>query len=89
MLFIGDVIGNCTHCGMEMRLTDGVCFDCTNRMKGNVATWEELIKLELRVRELEARFQHMHVNNDINDICAKCGLDLRDAIHTRVTNQGG
>lgn len=89
MVFTGDTVGDCKHCGMEMRLTDGMCFDCMNRVGGNVATWTEIIKLELRVHELESCFRHTHVNNEINDICAKCGLDLRDIIHTRLTNQGG
>lgn len=93
MVFKGDVIGDCKHCGMEMRLTDGMCFDCMNRIEGNVATWTEIIKLELRVHELESCFRHTHVNNGLNDryndSCKQCGLDLMDTIHTRLTNQGG
>ncbi len=39
--------------------------------------------LEERVARLETAFRHMHVNNQCDDACAKCGLDLRDAIHQR------
>ena len=50
---------------------------------GNVASWEELIKLELRVNELETAFRHYHVASGNCDICKQCGLDIRDSIHKR------
>ncbi len=44
--------------------------------------------LEARVRELEAIAGHYHVaTGDGTDRCAKCGLDLRDNIHHRVTER--
>lgn len=42
---------------------------------------------EERVAELESVFGHIHESGEIkgwiSDKCAKCGLDLRDQIHTR------
>ena len=36
---------------------------------------------------IENRFRHIHVNNqDGTDICKECGIDLRDPIHVRITN---
>lgn len=52
-------------------------------MNENIASWEELIKLELRVKELETVFRHYHVASGNYDICKQCGFDLRDAIHKR------
>ena len=38
-----------------------------------------------RIDELESAFKHIHVSaGSGNDICAKCGLDLRDFIHERL-----
>jgi hypothetical protein len=37
--------------------------------------------LQERVRELEARFGHIHVGP--GDACASCGLDIRDTVHLR------
>ena len=43
-----------------------------------------------RIEELENVFGHIHESGEIkgwiSDKCARCGLDLRDRIHTR---QGG
>lgn len=85
MVFNGDTLGDCELCGMERRLESGYCFDCLDRKQANVATWEEIVKLELRVLELEARFRHTHVNNGSDDSCAVCGFDLRDAVHKRIS----
>ena len=49
-----------------------------------MATYAELIRLDLRVMELEQRFAHMHVNNGVDDSCKVCRFDLRDPIHKRV-----
>jgi hypothetical protein len=39
-------------------------------------------ELQSRIDELENLYHHIHANNhDGTDRCAKCGLDLRDAIH--------
>ena len=60
-----------------------------------MATTEDLAvqiegKLLDRIQELERVFGHIHESGEIkgwtSDKCAKCGLDLRDQIHTR---QGG
>ncbi len=54
----------------------------------NIASWAEIVKLELRVAELETAFRHHHVNNGEvgNDLCKTCKLDVRDAIHVRLPN---
>ena len=40
---------------------------------------------EARIAELESTFEHNHKAGDpYMDECAKCGLDLRDQIHTRI-----
>lgn len=49
------------------------------------ATYVEIIKLDQRIIELEARFAHYHVNNGEDDACAMCRFDLRDPIHKRVS----
>lgn len=87
MVFTGSYIGDCAQCGMEARLTDGYCFDCLSHREAgsNVATWEEINKLELRVRELESIFRHHHVSNEVDDACKACSLDLRDPVHIRIT----
>ena len=48
---------------------------------------EENLAVEktLRISELEKVFRHTHVKRERDDICAQCGLDLRDTIHTRIT----
>lgn len=39
---------------------------------------------EQRIIDLEAKFQHYHVNNgDGTDACRECGFDLRDRVHIR------
>jgi hypothetical protein len=48
------------------------------------ATYTEIVKLDQRIIELEARFAHYHVSNGIDDSCAFCRFDLRDPIHKRV-----
>ncbi len=55
----------------------------------NVATWEEIIRLDRRVIELESRFRHRHVASGIagNETCRHCGLDLRDPIHSRIEEE--
>lgn len=86
MTFAGEIIGDCRHCGMEARLSDGACIDCLSHIErsGNTPTWSEIIKLELRVMDLESRFRHRHIDNGIDDTCQSCGLDLRDTIHERM-----
>ena len=83
MTFTGTNKGPCSMCGMDRSLDSGLCFDCTSST--TTATFQEIIKLELRVAELESRFRHIHVNNgnQYDDSCKQCGLDLRDKIHIR------
>lgn len=56
----------------------------------DVATVEQIMRLEGRVVELEHRFRHWHVAHENgSDACWACGFDLRDPIHRRVeTSQG-
>ena len=48
---------------------------------------EELNALQKRVDELERAFCHHHsYNPESGDNCIKCGFDLRDPIHLRVSD---
>lgn len=51
--------------------------------EAGLPTYSELIKLELRVADLERVFRHYHVSQPGTDVCQQCGLDLRDEVHTR------
>ncbi len=44
---------------------------------------EESKRLREQVGMLVTAFQHIHVRSDNGDVCAKCGLDLRNEIHER------
>ena len=46
---------------------------------GNVP--HNAVCLSARVEELEETFAHIHKRREGDDICAICGLDLRDKIH--------
>lgn len=35
------------------------------------------------LKETLAAFRHVHAASEDGDACARCGLDLRDPIHTR------
>lgn len=78
----------CTLCGMDRSTDYGLCFDCAISATANQdkATWQEIIKLEMRIAELQSCFKHTHVNNEnqYDDRCKQCGLDLRDKIHIRI-----
>ena len=53
--------------------------------EGQYVLYKDVEKLEQRVKELEGKFKHYHVNLFAGtDECKKCGLDLRDPIHLRV-----
>lgn len=62
---------------------------------GNLV-WElrtEIERLRKVVRDYEKdvegyfnAFCHFHANNQVDDVCARCGLDLRDPIHLRAVN---
>ena len=58
----------------------------------NIAATVVVNSYKNKISELEAEnalllktFRHTHVNNQKNDGCKKCGLDLRHPIHTRFT----
>ena len=44
---------------------------------------DELDKAREENRKLLETFSHVHINNGKDDICLKCGLDLRDPVHRR------
>ena len=71
--------------GEDYRIYDGT------RLVATVYNEADLVWLldrdaaqQTRIEALEAHFRHYHVNNGMGDACEQCGLDLRDAIHTRV-----
>ena len=53
---------------------------------GNLDAAEKLIsELQKDYEQLRKAFEHIHVNSqDGTDICAHCGLDLRNPIHVRL-----
>jgi hypothetical protein len=61
------------------------------RIRDLIAKEDELQSLQSshneavnRVQILEKEFGHIHKRSDNGDVCAICGLDLRDSIHTRI-----
>ena len=39
--------------------------------------------LEAKIKQLEGNFSHFHVDNEINELCALCGLAVINAVHLR------
>ena len=44
---------------------------------------EEIKRLEAKIKQLEGNFSHFHVDNEINELCALCGLAVINAVHLR------
>jgi len=42
---------------------------------------KDVAKAEAEIEALREAFSHTHVNNQEDDACKECGLDLRNAIH--------
>jgi len=60
------------------RITDEIRL--RNRCHSETALGQ-LDGLEMALTELRDSFRHTHVRSDDADICALCGLDLRNEIH--------
>ena len=43
----------------------------------------EIERLKQQVKELQGNFSHFHVDNEINELCALCGLAVINAVHLR------
>jgi len=39
--------------------------------------------LGAKINELQGNFSHFHVDNEINELCALCGLAVINAVHLR------
>ena len=44
---------------------------------------EENKRLKQQVKELQGNFSHFHVDNEMNELCALCGLAVINAVHLR------
>lgn len=42
---------------------------------------KEVEQLRKHYEQVVSTFHHMHINNQKDDACAKCGLDLRHEVH--------
>ena len=43
----------------------------------------EIEKLKQQIKQLQGNFSHFHVDNEINELCALCGLAVINAVHLR------
>ena len=41
----------------------------------------EISELKAKMNKLEGNFSHFHVDNEINELCALCGLAVINAVH--------
>jgi len=44
----------------------------------------EIERVMLVNAQLTEKFRHIHIDNGVDDSCAKCGLDIRNEVHQRV-----
>lgn len=56
----------------------GLLFD---KIKIVLATAKEVEHLRKDYEQMVSTFHHMHINNQKDDACEKCGLDLRHEVH--------
>jgi len=43
----------------------------------------EVQRLKQQIKELQGNFSHFHVDNEMNELCALCGLAVINAVHLR------
>ena len=43
----------------------------------------ENAELKQEIKRLQGNFSHFHVDNEMNDLCALCGLTVINAVHLR------
>ena len=44
---------------------------------------EEIHQLMTKLSQLQGNFSHFHVDNEMNELCALCGLTVINAVHLR------
>ena len=44
---------------------------------------EEIHQLMTKLEQLQGNFSHFHVDNEMNELCALCGLAVINAVHLR------
>ena len=84
--------GKCTKttmCAVQLAVSDAIeehdQSGLINDLECDVAYWKKRSeKFEAAAEELKNVFKHMHVNNNEDDRCKKCGLDLFHKIHLRI-----
>ncbi len=43
----------------------------------------EVERLKAKINEMQGNFSHFHVDNEMNELCALCGLAVINAVHLR------
>ena len=43
----------------------------------------EINQLVTKLEQLQGNFSHFHVDNEMNELCALCGLAVINAVHLR------
>ena len=57
--------------------------DSTPVRKELIKLLKEIERLRAKSKQLEGNFSHFHVDNQMNDDCALCGLGTADVVHLR------
>ncbi len=73
----------CPVCGTsqnEITRLDRENFSLTTRL---AYMCERNKALGTKINELQGNFSHFHVDNEINELCALCGLAVINAVHLR------
>jgi len=62
------------------------CPECVRELRTSLATaTRERDEARAEVERMRSAFVHCHVRGSSGDLCAVCGLDLRDKVHTAAT----
>ena len=57
---------------------------CTEAMEIGVhPAAQRIMQLEQQIKQLQGNFSHFHVDNEMNELCALCGLAVINAVHLR------
>ena len=57
---------------------------CAEAMEiGTHPAAQRIMQLEQQIKQLQGNFSHFHVDNEINELCALCGLAVINAVHLR------
>ena len=83
---------NCVYCGHQYGPNSETPATMADVLKQHIgqclkhpmsALKQEIEHLEAKIKQLEGNFSHFHVDNEINELCALCGLAVINAVHLR------